>query len=215
MCEKVPSGPRYATRTRFSSDRQALKISWNTERIDSVGNGPRVGGRQPLGDLPLARRDVERAPADRRLEIGDLERPGAARWLSSARISSSAASISLRISASSVRAFGRLTLLVLGHGRGSLLHSSRREAGDAARRDARRRRWSWSRATAGLRAGGRRSRPRCRRRSTTGTRVAPRAGARWPAGWRPAALAGAAAGPRRARGRRCRAPTSGSTARRS
>ena len=27
-------------RTRFSSARQALKISWNTERIASVGNGP-------------------------------------------------------------------------------------------------------------------------------------------------------------------------------
>ena len=27
-------------RTPFSSARQALKISWNTERIASVGNGP-------------------------------------------------------------------------------------------------------------------------------------------------------------------------------
>ena len=40
MWVKVASGPRYATRTVFSSDRQALKISWKTGRIASLGNGP-------------------------------------------------------------------------------------------------------------------------------------------------------------------------------
>ena len=37
---KVPSGPRYATRTPASSDRQALMISWKTGRMAEAGNGP-------------------------------------------------------------------------------------------------------------------------------------------------------------------------------
>ena len=40
MCENVPSGPRYATFTVRSRERQALNTSWNTERMASVGNGP-------------------------------------------------------------------------------------------------------------------------------------------------------------------------------
>ena len=64
-------------RTRFSSARQALKISWNTERIASVGKRAGVGGRQPIGDLALARGDVER-DRERLLELGDPpDQPGA------------------------------------------------------------------------------------------------------------------------------------------
>ncbi len=46
MNEKLPSGPRYATRTVFSSDRQALNISWNTRRMASVGNGPALAAER-------------------------------------------------------------------------------------------------------------------------------------------------------------------------
>ena len=64
-------------RTPFSSARQALKISWNTDRIASVGNGPGLAGRQPIGDLALARGDVERN-GELALQLGDApDQPGA------------------------------------------------------------------------------------------------------------------------------------------
>ncbi len=192
--------------------RQAGAEDLLEHRADRLGRErARVGGRQAIGDLALARRDVERdleavfRSATRRTGLGALVEQrqdlvvGARRSWRAARPSS-------RFSSSG--STGRL----LGHGRelttlacvrlATLRDGTRDGALLVVGRDGRT-----------LRARRGRSRPRCRPRSTTGRAQRPR-WRRWrrgstPEPWPPSRST------RRGSVRRCRAPTSGSTGRRS